>query len=286
MSIQKSFVLSATFPSSKSSASGLQKAVDFIKPFDFTIIEYYCENCDAERVRNILGNYKSVFLGAALQKTQNLNLCTKNAADRKRAVDELTECFKFARQAGSESVLINSGMRPDEEKDDKLCLSYLKDSIIELHQRVPDINILLEPGDRDVEYRHLLGHTEIAVSFIEDIRTEVPCIGLVFDISHIAQLNEELYSSWSMAKKYCSHVHLANCVLNRLSPLYGDKHPLFGVEDGVYSHEYAAAFYQSLQKETSPLTVGIEMICSEASEQSFFERFVSETGWFFSACGS
>lgn len=281
MSIQKSFVLSAAFPSSKNSISGLQKAIDYIRPFDFSMIEYYCENCDSDNVRTLLGDYQSVFLGAALQKSQNLNLCSKNADDRKKAVNALTESFKFARQAGSEYVLINSGTRPDQEEEDELCLSYLKDSIVELHHRAADINILLEPGDRDVEYRHLLGHTDISVSFVEDIRSEVPCIGLVFDISHIAQLNEELYSSWSIAKKYCTHIHLANCVLNRVSPLYGDKHPLFSVEDGAYSHESASAFYHTLQKESFPLTVGIEMICSDASEQSFFERFVSETEWFF-----
>lgn len=281
MSIQKSFVLSAAFPSSRSSVAELQKAIDFIKPFDFTMIEYYCENCDADSVRGLMGNYRSVFLGAALQKSQSFNLCSKNAADRKKAVNALAESFKFARQAGSEYVLINSGARPEQEKDDAICLSYLKESISELHHRAAEIKILLEPGDRDVEYRHLIGHTDMAVSFVDDIRSEVPCLGLVFDISHIAQLNEELYSSWSMAKKYCSHIHLANCVLNRLSPVYGDKHPLFSVEDGVYSHESAAAFFNSMQKDALPLTVGIEMICSDASEQSFFERFVSETDWFF-----
>lgn len=281
MPIQKSFVLSATFPSSKNSLDGFQTALEFIKPFDYSMIEYYYENCDPESIRTLLGDYKSVFLGAALQKSQNLNLCSIKADDRKKAISALTECFLFARQAGSEYVLINSGSRPDQEKDDELCLKYLADSISELHHRVNDINILLEPGDRDVEYCHLLGHTQTAVSFVEDMRTEVPCLGLVFDISHIAQLNEDLYTSWNLAKKYCSHVHLANCVLNRLSPLYGDKHPLFSVTDGVYSHEYASAFYHSLQGENLSLTVGIEMICSEASEQSFFNRFVTETGWFF-----
>lgn len=281
MHIQKSFVLSSAFPSSKTSLDGFKRAIEFIKPFDFSIIEYYCENCDTESVRTLLGDYQSVFLGAALQKSQNLNLCSIEAADRKTAVNALVESFLFARQAGSEYVLINSGARPEQEKDDILCLNYLKESISELHYRVKDIQILLEPGDRDVEYRHLLGHTDTAVSFVEDMRDEVPCLGLVFDISHIAQLNEDLYTSWSQAKKYCTHVHLANCVLNKLSPLYGDKHPLFSATDGVYSHESASAYYQYLQDERLPLNVGIEMICSETSEQSFFERFVSETGWFF-----
>lgn len=281
MSIQKSFVLPASFPSSKETLTGLRKALDIIRPFDFSVIEYYCEKCDAKSVRTLLDDYQSVFLGAALQKSQNLNLCSINADDRRKAVRELTECFLFAKEAGSQYVLINSGTRPKDENDDELCLNYLKESIIELHHRVKDIQILLEPGDREVEFHHLLGHTDMAVSFVEDIRAEVPNLSLVFDISHIAQLNEELYSSWSKAKQYCSHIHLANCVLNPLSSLYGDKHPLFSVTDGVYSHESASAFYQFLQDENLSLTIGIEIICSEASEHSFFDQLVSETGWFF-----
>lgn len=281
MPIQKSFVLSATFPSSRNSLDEFQKAFEFIRPFDFSTIEYYCENCDPQSIHTALGNYRSVFLGAALQKAENLNLSSKEAADRKRAVEMLADCFLFAKQAGSEHVLINSGARPEDERDDALCLSYLKESICELHHRVKDIHILLEPGDRDVEYNHLIGHTEMAVSFMKDIRTEVPCIDLVFDISHIAQLNEDLHSSWAMAKDYCSHVHLANCVLDRSSHLYGDKHPLFGIPGSVYSHESASSFYRFLQEETLPLTVGIEVISSGTSEQSFFERLVSETGWLF-----
>lgn len=281
MLINKSFVLLSSFPSSKTGFDTLKRAVEFIKPYDFSMVEYYCENCDADHVRNLMGGYRSVFLAAALQKDQALNLCAPAAEDRKKAVNVLAECFRFARQAGAEAVLINSGTRPDNDEQDALCLEYLKDSVCELHHRVSGIPILLEPGDRDIQYRHLIGHTDMAVSFIEDIRSEVPCISLVFDISHIAQLNENLYSSWEIAKKHCSHIHLANCVLDRNSPLFGDKHPLFGVKDGIYTHDTARAFYQHLQMENSSLSVGIEMICSEDSEQSFFERFAAETGWFF-----
>ncbi len=281
MSINKSFVLLSAFPSSKNGFNALKNAVEAIKPYDFSMIEYYCENCNADHVRKLFEEHQSVFLAAALQKAQELNLCTPIAGDRRKAIDALAESFRFARQAGAKSVLINSGRRPEKEEYDVACLEYLKDSIYELHQRVNDIHILLEPGDRDVEYRHLIGHTDTAVSLMHDIRAEVPCISLVFDISHIAQLNEDLYSSWEIAKKYCTHVHLANCVLHRDSQLFGDKHPLFSVKYGVYTHKTAQAFYNHLQNENNPITVGIEMICSSDSEQRFFECFASETGWFF-----
>ncbi len=281
MYIHKSFVLLSAFPSSKNGFNEMKNAVELVKPYDFSVIEYYCEKCDTNQISNLLDGYQSVFLAAALQKAQGYNLCTSIADDRRKSVDAMAECFRFARQAGAKSVLINSGPRPEKEEDDEVCLKYLEDSICELHQRVSDIQILLEPGDRDIEYRHLIGHTNMAVSFIRNIYKEVPCIRLVFDISHIAQLNEDLYTSWEIAKKYCTHVHLANCVLDRNSSLFGDKHPLFSVKNGIYSHETAHAFYKHLQDENIDLDVGIEMICPEISEQHFFEHLVSETGWFF-----
>lgn len=282
MPTKKSFVLSATFPSSKNSLEELKEAIELIRPFDFSTIEYYCDrNSNVNQVRRILDGYRSVFLGAALQKSSNLSLCTPIASDRKKALEELSECCKFAEQTGADSILINSGKRPQREEHENLYLNYLRDSICELHQKVSGIKILLEPGDRDIEYFHLIGHTEAAVSFIKNIRNDVPSISLVFDISHIAQLSENLYSSWEIAREYCSHVHLANCVLDIDSPLYGDKHPLFSVKNGIYTHESAAEFYNYLQKETGIIDVGIEVICTEASEREFFNRFVSETEWFF-----
>jgi len=256
--------------------------MEHIRPYGFPVVEYYCENCSAEQIQRLMGDHRSVFLAAALQKSKGLNPSSRVPEDRKKAVDALTECFLFARQAGAESVLINSGPRPEKMEYDSECLKILRESICELNHRAGRIPIVLEPGDRNVEYRHLIGPTDMAVSFIEDLQSEVPGISLVFDISHIAQLNENLYSSWNVAKKYCHHLHLANCILDRSSPLYGDKHPLFSVPNGVYSHEDARAFFLHLQNEGQPLTIGIEMICRETDEAIFFKRFSEETAWFFS----
>ncbi len=113
----------------------------------------------------------------------------------------------------------------DQGKDDALYLNCFVESKSIFNRRENDFNILMEPEDRDVRYRHLLGHTQMAVYFVEDIHAEVPSLGLIFDNSHIAQLNENLYTSWNLAKKYCTtHAHLANFVLNRLFPLYLHTH--------------------------------------------------------------
>jgi len=113
MSILKSFVLSANFPGSKTHFNGLKTALEYIEPFDFSVVEYYCENCDADKVHMLLGDRKSVFLAAALQKAQGYNPSSINEDDRKKAVEALTECFRFAVQAGAKVVLINSGPRTE-----------------------------------------------------------------------------------------------------------------------------------------------------------------------------
>ena len=276
--MKKSFVLSASFPSSKISAERFEKSLAKIKPYGFSVVEYYIEGHDADKTAKMLNGWESVFLSAALQKQAGLNPSSCDAAERARAVELLSESMRFAVQAGSRAVLVNSGTRPDDEKRDTECLKYLRESLCELHRNVGEINILIEPGDRDVEYRHLIGHTDIAVDFIQDIRSDIPGIGLVFDTSHIAQLGEKLTASWEIARGSCSHLHLANCSLVKGTPLYGDKHPPFGIENSVYSHESICEFYQGLEDD---LTVGIEIICAEGDEDAFFAQVAGETGWFF-----
>jgi len=278
--VQKSFVLPATFPCSKTSVEGLQDALDTIREFDIDVIEYYCESRNSDKISGLLGGLESVFLTAALQKQQNLRPCSPDASERKKAVELMTESMRFAEQAGARSVLINSGRRPDDEKKDDDCHKYLMESLCALHNSVKNIGILVEPGDRDIEYRHLIGHTKSAVMFIQEIRKYIQNISLVFDMSHIAQLSEDLYDSWDVAKDYCPHVHLANCSLVEGSEFYGDKHPPFGIKDGVYSHSAALEFYKFLCDTNTSLTIGLEIICHTGSAKDFFWSYAKETDWF------
>jgi sugar phosphate isomerase/epimerase len=198
-------------------------------------------------------------------------------------VEELRDCFHFARDAGAFAVMVSSGPRPDREADDPACLACLADSLQALHQAEPALEILLEPGDRDVEYRHLLGPARMSADFAKTlVQTGLP-LGLIFDISHSAQLGEDPYEAWETVKPYCRHVHLANCVLVKGSPIYGDKHPFFGVKDGVYSHDDARKFLSVLEAAPEPLRVTLEMICPAGEEEEdFFRRLVEDTEWFFS----
>jgi sugar phosphate isomerase/epimerase len=225
---------------------------------------------------------QTVFLAGARQKAEGLNPCSPDRDIRKKAVASLGECFHFARQAGASAVMLSSGARPDDERDDNECFSLLADSLACLHRLEPDLPILLEPGDRDVEYRHLVGPTARAVEFTAACRKDGIPLGLIFDMSHAAQLGEALGTAWNQAEPFCSHVHFANCILDKNSPLYGDKHPFFEVPGGVYTHQDARDFLALLQKSPKTFTISLEMICPAGEdEERFFDHLTRIHPWFF-----
>jgi sugar phosphate isomerase/epimerase len=278
----KAFVFSAIFPGSKTGPAGLKRALDLLSPWNYSTVEYYCQNISPGKAASLLAGKKSVFLAGARQKAEGLNPCSLDSETRRKAVQGLEECFHFAREAGAASVLISSGQRPDSENDDGECLKLLLDSLETLYRAEPGLSILLESGDRDVEYRHLLGHTGMTVEFTASCRREAIPLSLVFDISHIAQLDEDLETAWKTAAPFCEHIHFANCVLDKRLPLYGDKHPFFEVPGGVYTHRDARNFLDLLGAEDKPLTISLEMICPPGeNEDDFFTRLTKDTQWFF-----
>ena len=278
----RSFVLSAAFPGSKKGMDGIRNALELLAPWGFDTIEYYNMDVSPDRIAALMQGKRSIFLAGARQKAENLNPCSLNRDFRQKAIAGLGECFHHAREAGAAAVMISSGIRPASEKDDAEALNVLADSLSQLHELEPELPILLEPGDRDVEYRHLLGPTAWAADFTSRCQNRGIPLGLIFDMSHAAQLGENLETAWATARPYCDHVHFANCVLKKGSPVYGDKHPFFGVPDGVYSYNDAQNFLALLKNENEPLTVSLEMICPpNEQETDFFHRLVTDTNWFF-----
>jgi len=280
----KSFVLSAAFPGSKKGIDSIRQALDLLAPWGIDTIEYYNADVSPDRIAALMYGKRSVFLAGARQKMENLNPCSLDRNIREKAITGLGECFHYARQAGSAAVMLSSGVRPANEKDDAECLALLMDSLNRLHELEPDLPILLEPGDRDVEYRHLLGPTARAAEFTFACRNQGIPLGLIFDMSHAAQLGEVLEEAWNKARPVCDHVHFANCVLKKNSPLYGDKHPFFDVPDGVYTHKDAQDFLALLKNEKNSLTAGLEIICSTGEdERIFFNSITAAHCWFFTA---
>jgi sugar phosphate isomerase/epimerase len=89
----------------------------------------------------------------------------------------------------------------------------------------------LEPFDRDIEKKRMIGPTVEAVQLAEYVNCEN--FGLTIDLSHLPLLNETPRQALHAAQAHIIHAHIGNCVMDHHeSPLYGDFHPRFGHPQG------------------------------------------------------
>jgi len=116
-------------------------------------------------------------------------------------------------------------------------------------RRQPDhpLTFTLEPTDREIQTKGLIGPTEDAVEVIGAVRDVWPNMGLTLDMAHIPQVEETFEQAVDIGKAYLDHVHLSNTVIRqRDHPLYGDQHPQFGVPGGEYDVADVARFIRAL----------------------------------------
>ena len=147
------------------------------------------------------------------------------------------------------------------------------------------MNIILEPGDINIDYCELIGGTDLAIKLVQDIQKEYLNFGLTLDLSHLKQLNEKPIESIEKAFNYCHHIHFANCLIkDKNSDLYGDKHPEFGIDNGEISYKDLINFYEKIINtyQDNELTIGMEIICREDDRKRFFKKTVNNLHWFFS----
>ncbi|MGE5623569.1 MAG: sugar phosphate isomerase/epimerase, partial [Methanocella sp.] len=109
--------------------------------------------------------------------------------------------------------------------------------------------VALEHSDRTVDKRCLLGPTPEAVAFADEIRRDHPSFGLVMDLSHLRLLEEGPREAVLTAEGRIVLAHVANCVAGEPeNPLFGDKHPPFGVPGSSVGVGAVAGFLSALRE--------------------------------------
>lgn len=282
--MKKSIALTPLYPGAVSDQKVFAEALNLFQQYGISVVEHVsAPELLAEKGRFLRDRgLESVYLGAVVQKREKSSLCNPDERQRCLAVDLAKQLADHAAQAQACKLLLTSGWRPENPDHEQNAYDALTRSFAELLDYVGnELALVLEPGDRDVDYFQLIGPTRYAVTFISQFGGKV---GLVLDTSHVAQLGEELRTATMQAKPYCSHIHLANCVLKKESPLFGDKHPCFDVVDGVYRHEDMLAYFAWLQTlyQADDVTIGVEFINREGD--AFAKNIVDGTPWFFMRC--
>lgn len=192
-----------------------------------------------------------MFSGGPPLLSSGLSLSSVNSVDRQRAVDFARQLVDMAYELGARNLLIASGPDPGgtlrqaaiaafERSLEELCAHAIT-------QRPHDpLVICVEPFDREVQWRQLLGPTRLSAAVISDIRKRFANCGITLDMSHVVQLGENLEGAIDAAGNCLVHAHIANCVLDRGNLLFGDMHPPFDVPGGEYHPEDMVRYLKAL----------------------------------------
>lgn len=192
-----------------------------------------------------------MFSGGPPFLSSGLSLSSTNCTERLRAVEFAKRLIDMACDVNARNLLIPSGPDPGDDLR-QAALAAFRLSMDEICsyaaiQRPKDPPVIcLEPFDRHIRWRQLLGPTKLAATVIADIRKQSPNCGITLDMSHVAQLGENLEDAIRDAGDCLVHAHIANCVLAADDDLFGDMHPPFSIPHGEYVWEDMARFIRAL----------------------------------------
>lgn len=189
-------------------------------------------------------------------------------------LDEL----KRAKMCNAQKIITNSG--PNDLEHREKCKDYLVEFYIELCKQAGSITVIIEPTDWDTSKRKLIGSSTEAVEICQRVRDAgYGNIGSMIDMCHVPLMHETISKAVVDTGKYLEHIHLGNCVVDKASPYYGDKHPGLGIEGGIFGvSDIAGLFGLGLSmgyfSRQSRGSVSIEMrpLPGQSSEECF-ERY-------------
>ncbi len=159
----------------------------------------------------------------------NLSLNDLDDAGRRKAVDAIKGAIDEAAELGCPRVAFLTGRDPG-DADRARAVDLLVDSVKALckYGREKGIGLTLETFDRDIDKKSLLGPSDLAAEFATRIKEDYPGFGLLYDLSHLPLLGEEITYALTTLKDHLVHIHVGNCVKVPGAAAYGDLHPRFG----------------------------------------------------------
>ena len=234
--------------------------------------------------------------GAGLSVTQwmsfvlvqeNLSLASLDESTRQRAVRRLIDEFPAAAECGATGIAVLSGPDPGpasrSQAMEALCLS-----LCELHQALPTepgTRLILEPLDREVHKKGLVGPTAEALSLVARVRDAGSDLWISWDAAHTTLCGEDVLDSLGAAEGCIEQMHMANAVLDRSHEAFGDCHGRIGKPGVLDVNGIAAIFDKALdvgifgERRTS---VAVEVRTPEGGDPWETERHgraVLEAAW-------
>lgn len=179
--------------------------------------------------------------------TTGMNINDIDEVKRVEALSSLKEGVDEAKLLGSKALAFLSGNYEEDKKEDYYRALVKSTKELCEYGRERGVDIILEIFDYDIDKKSLIGPTELAKRFAEEIRQEYDNFGLMVDLSHIPMYRESIEEALHPIKDYIVHAHMGNTVI--ASPElegYGDSHPRFGFNGGENDTAELTMFLEEL----------------------------------------
>lgn len=202
----------------------------------------------------------------------NLNLSSLDKELREKSIKRARELVHLAAESGTTKLSMVSGSAPEDNYRNE-AKKYLAESIVSISQEAkqyPNMNLQIEPLDRFAHKKQLIGFTDETVEWINQLKTDCSNLYLAWDSAHVALNEENLENSLKLAAPVISQIHLANAVLNKTDPLYGDYHMKFGPPGFLNEHTAISIIKTAMTLSTPPelkgTPIAIEMRTSDSED--------------------
>jgi len=179
--------------------------------------------------------------------SQKLDLNSLDPTKRSEAIKVLLPLIDEAKDMGAKRFTVLSGPDPDADMRDE-ARELLVKSLLELcaYAKERGISITLESFDRSIEKKSLIGPSPEALLVSKAVKAKFPDFGLMYDMGHAPLLDEKPAEALHMLRDHLVHVHVGNCVKVPGHPVYGDKHPRFGIQGGENDIPQLVEFLRAL----------------------------------------
>jgi len=212
-------------------------------------ISWIKDPAERQRVKGLLASsHMTVGYGAQpCLLTQKLNLNHFDAAERKKAVDQVKACIDEAAEVGAGAVAVLSGVDPGERREQAFTL--LVDSVKELcgYAKAKGLRFILESFDSKYDKKCLIGPAKDALALCKAVRKEYRDFGIMIDLSHLPIQDETPKQVFeTLTPENIAHIHIGNSVKAQGHAAFGDQHPRFGLPGGENDVPQLVEFLRAL----------------------------------------